>query len=376
MRIYENPEKTSENRLPPRSAYIPGGCSEYILLNGQWRFAYYDRDIDVPQTIMQWDTIPVPGCWQLHGYDSPNYTNQNFPFPVDMPYVPDDNPCGVYQREFQLAEKWGKVYFVLEGVSSCAFVSVNGGYVGFTQGSHLFSEFDITDYVNQGANTVEVLVHKWCCGSYLEDQDFFRYNGIFRDVYLLQRPEGHITDVDMIPNDKAISLRIPGSAQVQIWDGEILMVDTLMQDAFSFALNLDEKDLKKLSVEALDEALSKVGAGEVESGKYDVIFPSDYMLQRMADEGLLYEFDVAESVFHRALEIGVQRGVAEMRSLAQFFHRVHVGKQSRMVQVIAQGDLLPCFALKIINCLLQFRQVVQPVLLAGRTKHLLIAALT
>ncbi len=217
MRIYENPEKTSENRLPARSAYIPGGCSEYMLLSGQWRFAYYDRDTDVPETIECWDTIPVPSCWQLHGYGNPNYTNQNFPFPVDMPYVPDHNPCGVYEREFTLESKWGRVYFMLEGVASCAFLYVNGSYVGFTQGSHLQAEFDITDYVNQGANTIRVKVLKWCCGSYLEDQDMFRFNGIFRDCYLLQRPQGHITDVQIIPGGESIHVQLDGEAELKIF---------------------------------------------------------------------------------------------------------------------------------------------------------------
>jgi len=234
MRIYEDPQKTSENRLPARSYYIPGGKSEYTLLNGNWQFAYFARDIDVPQNITKWDTIPVPSCWQILGYEDPNYTNQNYPYPVDMPYVPDDNPCGVYEREFTLAEKWGKVYFVLEGVSSCAFLSVNGSYVGFTQGSHLQAEFDITDFVHAGENTLQVKVLKWCCGSYLEDQDFFRFNGIFRDCYLLQRPEGHITDVQIIPNSKTIDITLQGNAQVRILDGETLLCRAEMENNFSY----------------------------------------------------------------------------------------------------------------------------------------------
>ena len=165
MRIYENPEKTSHNRLAPRSYYIPGGCSEHLDLNGTWQFAFFNRDIDVPEVISAWDTIPVPSCWQLHGYENPNYSNVCYPYPVDIPYVPDDNPCGVYQREFELREIWGKVYFVFEGVSSCAFLYINGQEVGFTQGSHLPSEFDITPHVHAGTNTVRVQVLKWCCGS-------------------------------------------------------------------------------------------------------------------------------------------------------------------------------------------------------------------
>ena len=111
MRIYENPQATSENRLAPRSYYIPGGVSEYKLLNGTWKFAYFERDIDVPEVIEQWDEIPVPSCWQIEGYENPNYTNINYPYPCDLPYVPDDNPCGVYEREFEIEKKWGRVYF-------------------------------------------------------------------------------------------------------------------------------------------------------------------------------------------------------------------------------------------------------------------------
>lgn len=136
MRPYENPLKTSENRMQPRSYYIPGGVSEYQLLNGQWDFAYFDRDIDVPEKIEIWNKIPVPSCWQLEGYGHPNYTNTNYPYPCDPPYVPDDNSCGVYRRSFTV-KKWGKVYFVFEGVCSCAYLYINDRYVGFTQGSHL-----------------------------------------------------------------------------------------------------------------------------------------------------------------------------------------------------------------------------------------------
>lgn len=160
IRDYENPQKTSENRLPPRCYYIPGGVSEYRLLNGLWRFRNFARDVDVPEEIANWDTIPVPSCWQTEGYENPNYTNINYPYPCDPPYVPDDNPCGVYEREFDLERLWGQVYFILEGVSSCAYIWVNGQYAGFTQGSHLQAEFDVTSYVREGSNTLRVQVLK------------------------------------------------------------------------------------------------------------------------------------------------------------------------------------------------------------------------
>ncbi len=234
MRIYEDPSRTSENRLPPRSYYIPGGVSEYRLLNGIWNFAYFSRDIDVPEVITQWNTIQVPGCWQTQGYDQVNYTNTNYPYPVDLPYVPDDNPCGVYERSFELEKIWGRVYFVLEGVASCAFLEVNGRYVGFTQGSHLQAEFDLTEYVRPGTNTLRIKVLKWCCGSYLEDQDFFRHTGIFRDCYLLQRPEGHIVDVEMIPDYDTIQIRLDGHANVRISAGKDVLCQGEMDGSFAY----------------------------------------------------------------------------------------------------------------------------------------------
>lgn len=220
MRIYENHLKTSENRLPQRSYYIPTGNSEYRLLNGDWRFAYFSRDIDVPESIEKWDIIKVPSCWQTLGYENPNYTNINYPYPCDPPYVPDDNPCGVYEREFELEAVWGKVYFVLEGVASCAFISVNGQYVGFTQGNHLQSEFDITPYVKAGQNTLRVKVLKWCCGSYLECQDFFRHNGIFRDCYILQRPEGHLTDITVTAADGNVHVNAGKNSDIELYDAD------------------------------------------------------------------------------------------------------------------------------------------------------------
>lgn len=236
MRIYENVLKTSENRLPQRAYYIPGGKSEYKLLNGDWRFSYYNKDIDVPDVIDAWDTIHVPSCWQTLGYENPNYTNINYPYPYDPPYVPDDNPCGVYEKDFDIEKLWGRVYYVLEGVASCAFVYVNEKYVGFTQGSHLQAEFDITDFVNEGKNTLRVKVLKWCVGSYLEDQDFFRFSGIFRDTYLLQRPEGHIVDVYVESKDGKVTVTADKAAAVTLSDMEGNVIGTATGDKTEIAV--------------------------------------------------------------------------------------------------------------------------------------------
>ena len=114
MRYYENLAKTSENRLPQRSHYIPQNEGAYILLNGKWRFHYYTRDIDLEDNITQWDEIDVPSCWQSLGYENPNYSNVEYPYPIDPPYAPDENPCGVYEREFEITNIDNRTYFVFD----------------------------------------------------------------------------------------------------------------------------------------------------------------------------------------------------------------------------------------------------------------------
>ena len=209
VRKYENFNYIHENTMAPRAHYIPYDSLEkalegdksqsefYTLLNGEWDFAYYSRDIDCPKTITDWDKVTVPSCWQTTGYEKPYYTNVNYPYPVDPPYVPDDNPVGVYRRIINLDANKAKMenYLIFEGVSPCVELFVNGEYVGFSTVSHSTSEFKVE--LKEGENEIIAKVYKWCAASYLEDQDFFRNNGIFRDVYLLSRPEGHLFDVEI-----------------------------------------------------------------------------------------------------------------------------------------------------------------------------------
>lgn len=222
MRNYEIPEATSINRMPARSYYIPEGSGRMQTLNGIWKFAYFQNGDYVPDTI-DWSTIPVPSCWEMQGYGHPNYTNINFPFPCDLPYVPDINPAGVYERSFTIADSDIRHYVVFDGVCSCAELYINGNFVGATQGSHLTAEFDITDHVHAGNNTIRVYVRKWCCGSYLEDQDFIRMHGIFRDVYLLSRPEGHIFDIDIRTDKNTVYCKADKPCTVSLFDGENLI---------------------------------------------------------------------------------------------------------------------------------------------------------
>ena len=218
MRSYEDLNHISENREPQRAYYIPqSGCT---LLNGNWDFKYYERDFDEDLTEKEWGSIDVPSCWQLRGCGNPNYANVSYPYPYDPPYVPTENPMGVYRREFEVADTERETYIVFEGVSSCLELYINDAYVGYSQGSHLQAEFNVSKYVKKGANTVTAKVRKWCSGSYLEDQDMFRYNGIFRDVYLLSRPKGHIRDIKITTDGNVINVIFDGKAEITLLDGE------------------------------------------------------------------------------------------------------------------------------------------------------------
>ncbi|MCR5150353.1 MAG: DUF4981 domain-containing protein [Clostridiales bacterium] len=174
----------------------------FINLCGEWGFTFYESFEDVEADFFNVETygkISVPCCWQTDldkGYDTPLYSNLFYPFPLDPPYVPAENPCGHYSRTLYLKKNSDKKYYInFEGVSSCFYLFVNGVFAAYSQVSHCTSEIDITDYVISGDNKIDVLVVKWCDGSYLEDQDFFRLSGIFRQVYILERDNKHITDI-------------------------------------------------------------------------------------------------------------------------------------------------------------------------------------
>lgn len=175
----------------------------YQLLNGTWQFQYYSSIWEIPDKIWEnvsaykWERISVPGCWQNAGYDIALYVNRDMPIPVDPPYVPDDNPVGLYYREFTVTKAWldRQTTITFQGVDAAFYLWINGIFVGYSQGSHMPSEFDISPYVKAGINSVMVANLKWCDGSYLECQDKWRLNGIFRDVYLMSRPLSHISDI-------------------------------------------------------------------------------------------------------------------------------------------------------------------------------------
>ena len=144
-----------------------------------------------------WADISVPSHWQLKGYGKPHYTNVQYPFPVEPPYIPSENPTGSYSRTFYVTKEalQRRLHLIFEGVDSSFHVWVNGYFVGYSQGSRLQSEFDITDFVREGENRISVRVYQWAESSYIEDQDMWWLSGIFRDVYILSKPDVHIRDL-------------------------------------------------------------------------------------------------------------------------------------------------------------------------------------
>lgn len=224
-KYWENPDILHVGCEEPRAYFIPyhnqqsaeKGIREtserFYSLCGVWNFLYYHSVHKINEEFFgkdyspaDYDKISVPGCWQvtekgLKGeYDTPNYTNHAYPYPTDPPFVPNENPAGVYFRDFNITPKQHKKYYInFEGVDSCFYLWINGVNIGYSQVSHMTSEFDITDYIRDGKNRITVLVLKWCDGSYLEDQDMWRMSGIFRDVYILERDKVHIKDIFIKP---------------------------------------------------------------------------------------------------------------------------------------------------------------------------------
>ncbi len=219
---YKDPRTTSVGECEPRAYFIPyadkytahtldRAKSPYFkTLCGEWNFRYYESLADVTDDFTSddfftdeyeyTDTITVPRSWQTvlnKGYDVPNYTNINYPFQADPPHLPDNIPCGVYTRDFYLTDEFAsrELYLNFEGVDSCCYVWVNGKFVGYSTVSHCTAEFDVSKVAVSGRNTIAVLVLKWCAASYMEDQDKFRFSGIFREVYLLSREKNHIKDI-------------------------------------------------------------------------------------------------------------------------------------------------------------------------------------
>lgn len=213
MNRWENIQLTHENRLPPRAYFFSydtvaqartfarEASSRFLSLSGQWNFRFFTHPLYVPESFTSeymtgWDDITVPAMWQMEGHGQLQYTDEGFPFPVDVPRVPADNPTGAYQRHFTLSDGWqGKQTLIkFDGVETYFEVYVNGQYIGFSKGSRLTAEFDISHAVHSGQNLLCVRVMQWADSTYIEDQDMWWTAGIFRDVYLVGKNPAHVRD--------------------------------------------------------------------------------------------------------------------------------------------------------------------------------------
>lgn len=213
MNRWENIQLTHENRLPPRAYFFSydtvsrartfarEASSHFLSLSGKWNFRFFTNPLLVPENftseyMANWGDITVPGMWQMEGHGQLQYTDEGFPFPVDVPWVPSDNPTGAYQRWFTLSESWQEKQTLIkfDGVETYFEVYVNGRYIGFSKGSRLSAEFDISDAVHSGQNLLCVRVMQWADSTYIEDQDMWWTAGIFRDVYLLGKSLTHVRD--------------------------------------------------------------------------------------------------------------------------------------------------------------------------------------
>lgn len=203
-----------ENKRPERAYYIPFSCEEKLnacdfrtertasdralYLSGEWDFAYYPQLLAMPDELdtdgIVFDRVSVPSTWQRTGYDQIAYINSRYPFPTDLPHIPENVAVGVYRKKFECAERFACERLNFLGVAGALCVYLNGKYVGYSEGSHNTAEFDVTDLLQTGENELVAVVYKWSNGTYLEAQDMFRENGIFRDVYILRSPESHLDD--------------------------------------------------------------------------------------------------------------------------------------------------------------------------------------
>ncbi len=217
--IIENPAVTEINKLPARSSFFPyqvekdlkngdySNAMNFMSLNGTWKFNWSENPDTRPEkfyedqfSVESWNDIKVPSNWEVEGYGIPIYVNASYPFQkgkLSPPDIPDgDNPVGSYKRLFSLPDNWEdqEIYIHLGAVKSAFYIWINGMKVGYSQGSKLPAEFEITNFLRPGQNSIALEVYRWSDGSYLECQDFWRISGIERDVYMYTRPKIQIQD--------------------------------------------------------------------------------------------------------------------------------------------------------------------------------------
>lgn len=286
---WENPRIFNLNKEEPHATFIPfpdvrSALSDpyqsspfYKSLNGSWRFHWVRSPEDRPMEFFRpeydvsgWDSIPVPSNWEIQGYGIPIYVNQPYEWTrnPNPPFIPHDyNPVGSYRRDFFIPEEWNgrRVFIHFGAVKSAFYIWVNGHLVGYSQGSKTPAEWDITDYLNQGGNTLALQVYRWSDGSYLECQDFWRISGIERDVYLTSSPQVRIKD-----------FFARGNLDSDFKDGNLEVdVDLVNRDATDASgLILDCYLFDENELEVLHESrMLSISAGEKDTASFRKLIP-------------------------------------------------------------------------------------------------------
>lgn len=235
----------------------------FTLLNGEWKFHYAEKPelaphnfFEIDYNAKEWDKIQVPSNWQMKGYGKPHYTNVQYPFPVDPPHIPSDNPTGSYIREFYIEPMGAGETKLLrfEGVDSSFDLWMNGEYVGYSTGSRTSAEFDVTKFAKAGKNTLAVRVYQWSASSYIEDQDMWWLSGIYRDVYLVTKQATYVKDlfVKTILDDEYKNAELSIETLVNVVDGN---------KDYSLSYRLMNKDYKEIA--STKESLEAHETGEV-----------------------------------------------------------------------------------------------------------------
>ncbi|MBO4490189.1 MAG: DUF4981 domain-containing protein [Lentisphaeria bacterium] len=275
---WENQNLTSINKEPYRAWSVPFDSKEdaltgenelspfFKLLNGVWKFAYFHAPGAVPENFFresfdcgEWDDLMVPSNWQMNGYGHPHYTNQIYPFPVNPPFVPSENPTGCYIREFTIPDAWKNRRLLLkfDGVDSFYYVWINGQLAGMSKGSRNASEFDITDIARIGVNRIAVQVLQWSDGSYLEDQDMWWLSGIFRNVSISAAPKLDIYDIFAIA--KLDSSGQNGHLDVE---AEIINSGTRPGNELTLEAELFDQSGKAVVKKTLTSVAARIGKGQ------------------------------------------------------------------------------------------------------------------
>lgn len=319
--LHSNVEVVKDNRLDARAYFIPFidkeklDASTYLnerynsdrvqVLSGEWDFIYYGDYRDVPANFefeeLPYAKVNVPCTWQRTGYENPCYLNTRYQFPMKPPIMPQCIPIALYRKQFIVNNTDKKFTLTFLGAASNISLYINGDYVGYAEGAHNMSEFDITGRLNQGNNEILVTVHKWCNGSYLECQDMFRENGIFRDVYITESEITTILDYNVITNKKGnqydltvelmISNPMPNSQiaiEVLSNDGTRLAISetvTIEKTVLSF------KDLDVKEWNAEQPNLYKMYVTLITPGRSNTIFRSYIGFKKVEIKGEVYYFN-------------------------------------------------------------------------------------